>query len=119
MKFKFLRGWQLWAGAGCVVLVLGWILFVPGEPHGRYASPGIGCIGTAYFEFKDGTMSLMVPETSPQIWGKYRKNGSRWELVVDGKDIYVLRATFFSLTIRDSEGKQVWETCPRFFWFSK
>jgi hypothetical protein len=111
------RTWFVWAAVFSAVTVVGFLIFVPGKPSGRFSEPGIACIGIAYYEFKDGKMLLVVPDDKPRIIGTVSKRDDRWEMTAPKGEVLILRCTFFTLKTGSADG--TWSnTYSRYFWFS-
>lgn len=71
----------------------------------------------SYYEFKDGKMMFVSPEVKPRVAGTYSKTNGRWELKLSGSNVYILRCTFFNMTMASPDG--TWAmTNSRYFWFS-
>jgi hypothetical protein len=116
---KIRRTWWVGACTLGIVMIVGYLLFVPGKPSGRFSEPHIACEGMAYYEFKDGKMLLIIPEDtkSPRFLGTVLKKDGRWELAQPDGGVLVLRCTFFSLKMANIDG--TWPmTNSRYFWFS-
>jgi hypothetical protein len=85
-KVKWLR---LFAVFFLVAVVFGIAVTMPLEPSGKFADPGIGCIGMAFYEFSGGKVRLIVP-TGPtsfetNLLGTYGKENGQWVFTISSR----------------------------------
>jgi hypothetical protein len=87
-------------------------IWVPLPPHGRFTTPGIGSLGDAYFEFKDGHYAQIVfdggggrdgKECREPIGVYYKKDG-RWFVVAGDNQSAEVRTTIFYLKFIMEDG---------------
>ena len=113
MKSKRTRRIALWSVIALAAL-LSVAALVPIPPHGRFATPQIGCLADSYFEFKGGKYWHVMfsgerdrqGEQERQFIGDYRKDNGRWVVDAgDGKPVEV-RATLLSLEFLEADGRR-------------
>lgn len=117
-----------WKRRGLIFGVLVFFIFVvllaywlPVSPDGRYYNKGIGSGGNAFFEFKGGSVSLMIPleikasdGLQTNYVGTYKKEGSEWMLSTKGGVRLRLKANLWSIRwIGPREDQE--EKYPRMF----
>ena len=61
------------------ILLLGWrFRAFYTDPRGLYEDEGLGVVGTAYYELRNGRIQLVLPEGQHENAGHYFKRGTTW-----------------------------------------
>lgn len=104
-------------GMFALLLLLGFSIFLPLPPYGRFRVEGVGNIGIAYFEFANGKIKSVMTdgygpraEVHSRLMGSYRKIGGIWFIEADG-DIGQLHTSLWRIQICDTNGKH-----PATYW---
>jgi len=93
------------------VLLVVWLLtIIPMKPDGQFRNDGIACVGTAFWEFKDGMALLKVPKDGKHDYqvdniGIYTNQNNQWVCITKGGHTFQLETTLLSIRFIDPSQK--------------